>query len=140
MDEFMELAARVEAASGADRELDARIWAVVDPKEHDRQCSFRGMKHAGHVHTKAEKRAHILWAGKLFALAYTASIDAALSLVPEGLVFNIGNDAGCWAHVWKDDPSYDGHPIDGRGASLALALTTACLKARSLPGADEAGR
>lgn len=81
----LSIIAKLESATGPDRELDGMIWKVVDPSEFDRQCSFRGMKYAGHVHTKAEKAAHIARAAGYYSPAYTASLDAALALFAEKL-------------------------------------------------------
>jgi hypothetical protein len=67
-----ELIKRLEAATGPDRELDCRLWcALVDHSDFD---LFRRVV-PGFYQWRA---AH-----------YTASIDAALSLVPEGWFFDI---------------------------------------------------
>lgn len=59
----------------------------------------------------------------------TQSIDAAVTLVPEGHSFNLGNDVRPWAHIWFDVPAYDGKPYEGRAATPALALVAASLRA-----------
>jgi len=64
--------------------------------------------------------------------------SAALTLVPEGMVWNAGNDTPGWAHVWRDSPQYDGRPHDGRSATPALALTAAALRARLAQMGDDA--
>ena len=61
--------------------------------------------------------------------AYTASIDAAMTLVPEGYATNMGNDLENWCNLWLDTTGYDGNPIKGSGANLAIALCIAALKA-----------
>jgi hypothetical protein len=61
----------------------------------------------------------------------TQSIDAAVTLVPDGYSFNLGNDVKPWAHIWFDVPAYDGKPYEGRAATPALALCAAALKARA---------
>ena len=108
----MTLPQRIEAAEGADRALDVAI-----------ALASGGINAIG---------ADILWPSgfRMPCPRYTASLDAALTLVPDGLVFNLGNDASmCWAHVWDDVPEYDGEPYEGRAATPALALCAAALKA-----------
>lgn len=60
---------------------------------------------------------------------YRANISAAIGLLPESLVFNLGNDVGGWAYVWNDTPEYNGEPHEGRAATPALALCAAALRA-----------
>lgn len=62
---------------------------------------------------------------------YVFSLDAALTLVPEGMVTNAGNDVRNWAFVWLDTPDYDGVPYEGRADTLALAIAAAALRARA---------
>ena len=66
------------------------------------------------------------------ALAYTTSLDAALTLVPKEMVFNLGNDVRCWAHVWDDVVNYDGEGSEGRAETPALALAAAAMRVRGL--------
>lgn len=104
-----ELARRCEEASGPDRELDRDIARAVGAKASN-----------GHVN---------------IASRYTASIDAALPLVPEG---------GFWALGWNGPDS--GHPKatasvftvggameKGSGETPALALCAAALRAKQAP-------
>ena len=70
------------------------------------------------------------YSSALRMLAASAYESAALTLVPEGMVWNAGNDTPGWAHVWRDSPQYDGRPHDGRSATPGLALTAAALRAR----------
>lgn len=79
-----ELIAKLEAASGPDRELDGEVWKVAAPEAWERTCSFRGQKYAGHVYTRAKKDVHIKRMAAHHSPAYTASIDAALTVVPDG--------------------------------------------------------
>jgi len=61
------------------------------------------------------------------APAYTLSLDAALTLVPEGCGWTGGS--GRAFHIWK----YTHTAVSeyGNAATPALALTAACLRARS---------
>lgn len=123
-----DLAARCEAASGPDRELDAlafrtfgapvpfqfanKIVALVF--DESEQCWFSPIGDMRIRYTPP---------------AYTASIDAALSLVPEG----------CWAEGSLSSPAaleiHDPMTFDplgqGWAATPALALTSAALRAHA---------
>ena len=117
----VDLIERLEKATGPDRELDGEIWLAADPRLV-----------VLWPHWTAEQRDNMV-------PRYTASIDAALSLVPEH-------------HRWLlDKRPYADHRIDGYrcevyrqahyyattddmphawSATPALALTIAALKAR----------
>lgn len=72
---------RLEKATGPDRELDGAMWLHFDQEALYKCWGVRGMRYAGHVHTKAEKAAHIKRMSEYYAPAYTASLDAAVALV-----------------------------------------------------------
>ena len=98
-DTLAALIERVEQATGPDLELDAAIVASL----------------------------------KLYIIAlmsgvphYTASIDAAVSLVPEGWVWVVGNMGN--AHVYEERTA--GKSVTAEAATPALALTAAALRAR----------
>jgi hypothetical protein len=103
--ELLALAARVEAATGADRELDRRIdhirWPVPQPAYH-LELSLRD---------------------RWDVPAFTSSIDAAASLVP------------ATASTWRLDPRCASICVGrvrwkhGMAATPALALTAAALRA-----------
>lgn len=106
--ELLALALACEKASGPDRELDGSIGMTVQTPGHYRKTP------------------------------YTASLDAAMTLVPEGWPeFSLTSDA---APPWRadlgrhtDDGSYD-HESDmamGRGATAELAVCVAALRARA---------
>lgn len=95
------LIARLEAATGPDRELDIAIWHYLgNPKE----------------------RTPLLWVG-----CYTSSIDAALTLVPEGHDWSIGDVNG---HFGGTPVAYVGNDTARFGETPALSLCIAALKAR----------
>lgn len=112
-----DLADRVEAASGADRELDRTIKEFV-----------------GHAWDYAAE-----WPrdGQPIAFPYTASIDAAITLVPEGYKWKImcSDFDGYLCEIWTDGtPEYE-HV--SRAATPALALTAAALRARAQEKNDD---
>ena len=120
MTDLSELIARIEAASGPDRELDFWISVRVE----------------GTRYTDAELQADIDLVGiegMHIPFAYTASIDAALTLVPEGYFPTIDFVAcRCWI---RDAQGFDmPHGCAyGCGATPALALCAAALRARMNP-------
>jgi hypothetical protein len=111
-----ELAERVEALTGPDREVDCRVWAAfngggfdtfvaVVPNFHDWRAPY-----------------------------YTASIDAAMTLVPEGREWAIGlEDGGAFAHVHR--PSEYAGMVEA--STPALALTAAALRSLASQGGGE---
>ena len=124
MDDLNTLAGRVEAATGPDRELDAAIANAVGA-EHGQKSGWSNGENGDYfVIDECAPR-------------YTASIDAALTLVPDGWsVLSAWNPTGrC-----KCDLS-DG-PMDGQNRTWigsepcptpALALTAAALRAGAKP-------
>ena len=111
-----ELAERVEAVGGADRGLDRAIWLSLGNVEPD------------------------AW-NMSPAPTYTASIDAAMTLVPEGLTeWEIGRStrdprfgqyqARICLLTAEQDPEELGPQAIANGATPALALCAAALRAR----------
>jgi hypothetical protein len=143
-DKFLELVERCEQATGPDRELDASIFKALGAPvpfqffnklvaltfDEAEQCYFAPI---GDMRVRYEPP------------TYTASLDAAMTLVPEGMMFcvtNVGVD-----HPTKPDLSRSsaivGKPDDPKrgyntGATPALALCAAALRARASAMADQA--
>lgn len=108
-----DLLQRLEALSAPCLEADARIEAEMLCQDFDAQ-------------------ADVVSVSDWNSPAYTASIDAAMSLRPEGYAVNMGDDTAlAWAHVWNDAPEYDGKPHEGQSPTLPIALCIAALKARA---------
>ncbi len=138
---MLELADRIEAAEGPCRELDAAIASAVRyfPKDvgfiwqHDLKpnspepgrvecCTSLG---TGGPHYKAP--------------SYTASLDAAMTLVPEGWCVDGMKESRSgpfWAVLrrrkWKPAPYW----VTCKGANLALALSAAAICALASQEAD----
>lgn len=120
---LLELAARVERAEGADRGIDASVWLLAVEKPEP------GDKIDGDMHGR--------WP------AYTASLDAALGLVPEGwrnyqADFSVKNRTHWMLEGPKTKWSLDEGGercagsdwfVSGVAATPALALCAAALKA-----------
>ncbi|WP_286881520.1 hypothetical protein [Sphingomonas sp.] len=138
----MALAERVEAATGPDREIDGSIWWAtrsanviehLDPSGFVRRCIKRDGSAGRALQQFFDSSNPACLARLAFSNAYTASIDAAMTLVPEGLWAegSLGSHVDQRASLEIHAPcTYD--PI-GRAtaATPALALTAAALRARA---------
>ena len=116
---LLELAERCEAATGADRDLDAAIFACIAE-------GLGWMRHSSQ-------------ACRVWASHYTETLDAAIKLVPEGWGWQVsdGGNAGVWSNGPVDAQLVHGMRFpgvlaqaDGKAATPALALTAASLRAR----------
>jgi hypothetical protein len=128
-----DLIARLEAATGPDRELDAMIlaldngWTVLEIGSDLHTAFIRFARPDG---SEFMARCHD---GAYTHLKYTKSVDIAASLVPHGMWWNAqtfhddtGNLFGSAACGERDE---DGALCDG--ATPAIALCIAALKARA---------
>lgn len=132
-----DLLARLEAATGPDRLLDAEIDCAVRfpdlrPAEPD---DFAGKYGYSPGNIKVDT-------GFLMSASYTRSIDAALTLVPDGCGWSAG-----WGQILPDKPmgearitrnahfiGYDANYdviVKANAATPALALCIAALRARA---------
>lgn len=119
----MDLIAKLEAATEGSVELDEGIATVVyGPPEHA-------------VLPGGQRSRMPLWRypnGNLMGSLvppYTTSLDAALTLVPKGFDLEISTHPNVHAEIWvRTSEHRDG---EQRGATPALALTIAALKARA---------
>jgi len=128
--ELLELAERIEAASGPSYVLDCDIWDAIYPGERDERfakLTAKGEPYHGRL-GPADKDGYIKP-----LRAFTASIDSALSLVPEGISWRLdfaraqhGQHAIGSAFV-----IIDGQRYHGDAATPALALCAASLRAQA---------
>lgn len=129
-----ELAARVEAAEGPDRELDGEIakgigWVFNPDTGISGFWRSMWLNPEGHADYRGPPR-------------YTASLDAAMSLVPEGAHWHCGRHSKTGKHP-RTGTTVDGggdayltpknacEPVYTMAATPALALVAACLRARA---------
>ena len=120
-----DLIAKLEAATEGSRELDADIYEAIGCEVVRARKSRRGLNwcYRGHfphgwLAIRWEKMNHL-----------TTSIDAALTLVPEGMFWSI--DSSGSAYICQlDSGGQRGSVRVGDGESPALALCIAALKAR----------
>ena len=120
MSSLSELIARVEKASGQSRELDGLIFKVVFEKPGDVWSDDFGGWH------RQDPDDHCAFEPPP---SFTASIDTALTLVPEGMGFNLQGNTNLFYAVVAGQYS---KPT----TTPALALVAACLKARLLDAAS----
>lgn len=129
-EELLKLAERVEALSGPDREVDSEIDRLTfrGPFE-DRLCGCMGNCLPGHP----------AYDGACVSVPhYTASLDAAMTLVPDvfsgqiWLRFNEGERNKPHAAIWSHDDG-NGKPsrvnVEAKASTPALALCVAALRA-----------
>lgn len=149
MTDLTTLIERVEAASGADRELDCLIWCEVNAIEPEWQgnCLVAGIHGiVGWIDPGKHDRNFSCTAattGPASVPAYSASLDAAMLLVPEGWKLHFLQDtefdnpeARHWSVSLRPrhgrwDGTPQGAEVQAFAATPALALLAACLKARA---------
>lgn len=122
-----DLIERIEAASGPDRELDAQICIAIGLSQDNSIACQDGWC----VGSATNPNPHL-------SPAFSASIDAAMSLIPRptddgNYTFAVGdcheNEYDSWACVTEPPPSSVDHRA--HAATPALALSAAALKARA---------
>ena len=129
---LLELADRVEKATGADRELDGLVFAHMNPDKRVIIGQKPGRFPQDPIYGGP---LDIIWidgfADVLGAPRYTASLDAAMSLVPSGMLWSVEwaghqtRDRIASCTIWKPHM-----PTSiAVAATPALALTAASLRA-----------
>ncbi len=119
-----DLADRVARLTGPDREVDAAIAVAAKVVPHDFEPAFE----PGYWRAMYDNR-H--W----YAPEYTASIDAAMTLVPEGYDYGIYRVSGeCQVEVGAAE-TFQLEQVTA--ATPALALTAAALRARAKGTSDD---
>jgi hypothetical protein len=141
-DKLRALAERVQGLDGPDREVDARIWCALNGKKYAGYFEPFGVTDGRFVaveYTEPPKRTRLVTGGKTgtkHALRFTASLDAAMTLAPEGYAWVVYSDGP----TYRASASIGPHPIGGQimpdefsadGETPALALTAAALLARA---------
>jgi hypothetical protein len=121
------LAARIEAATGPDRELDADIAVFVDGGEIVWLTANGTMEQ--YPARKYQSRNHVGGFGKSPVPAYTASLDAAMMLADnlEDAAVTVTRYATGKGLAQIDFPN--GRQVFGNAATPALALAAAAIRA-----------
>lgn len=122
---LLDLAGRCEQASGEDTTLDHEIRVAVWPEKWAAQVAALKAGVLGPRLTEAD------YPGYLVAKPFTASLDAAMSLVPEGMQWEAGftRFTPHSAKVWLGNGR--GYVDGNSDHSRPLAITAAALKARA---------
>ena len=130
---LLALAAKAEAATAADRELDAEIACVMHPPDR-RRLNFNPLRREV-FHLGLLTPAWVDWDSVAsFHPSPTASLDAAAALVPEGWAWHsamrpwftpVGATGSVWGRFQKSTT------FTADAATPALALTAAALRARA---------
>ena len=135
MDRLIELAKLCEKASGADREIDCLIWCALNGYEptwtgengHVLVAGIEGV--IGWIDPGVHQRnftTNRSTTGLASIPAYTASLDAAMSLASEfGGQLTFFKDGTAKAFLWQPYPL----AVEAKAATPALALCAASLRA-----------
>jgi hypothetical protein len=123
MSELLKLAERCEAATGPDRELDKLIHEALGNCVHRETEYYAVQSDTGFTCKACRKDTYGFTIPK-----YSASLDAAMTLVPEGWAWSLNSGAAgeCFARV---SPKSRLTVVDA--ATPALALCAAALSARA---------
>ena len=133
MTDHEQLAARIEALEGPDRAVDAEIWWLCGPGKKDwpQWAGETAIIACGRIFGQTPHKT-LSWETVGYnGPAYTASLDAAMSLVPEGWRVRDFSD---WEDRWtlwlmNEETCQDVGARAGRGRP-ALALCAAAIRAR----------
>jgi len=138
-EELLALAERCEKATEGSRELDARIWCALNGKRYvGRNAAYaaygRENPRTQVEYTEPPKRTRWVTHEGNHAEPWSTSLDAAMTLVPEGggflLAASVTDAKADCCTTTLGDPGAEWFP-GGRAATPALTLTAACLRARA---------
>lgn len=139
MNALLELVERIEKVEGPDRALDVEIAVAVDwrwPDWEEGESTVRDRVAAHGLEwliDRATNGMNSMWRG---IPAYTASIDAAMTLVPEGAVtFLASQERHSLRWKWELRHGF-GVRSSARAATPALALTAAALRSLAAQGVE----
>jgi len=118
---LLALAERCEQAAGPDRKLDGAVWCAAVG------YSFVKWDGAGVVWRGADGSIHHCPADRV--PRYTASLDAAVRLVPEGCGYDFGKNL--LGYAWGGITMPDHNEVETSAATPALSLCAAALRARA---------
>ena len=124
-----QLAARIEALDGPSREVDAEIYAWVRMSLYGSPEAYPAPSGKGRVVCWYKSGTH----GTTIAPRYTASLDAAMSLVPEGASWEMrwfSGDKKSWITFFPPGDAEDDYFHIYNARTPALALCAAALRAR----------
>jgi hypothetical protein len=134
MTELLRLAELCEKATGPDRELDALIWCALNGKRYRSHNPAYGRADETQVEFTEPPKRTALVSGRGtsgHAKAYTASIDAAMTLVPEGWWRNVldADNGDCMVELEAENPD---RQVYVRAKTWPLAICAAALRALAI--------
>lgn len=123
---------RLAALSGPNGELEAEIWLAVTDGATRNKWSYvhEATGRECGVDETRDKFGHLVSVPR-----FTESIDAAMTLVPEGWIWDLASTGAAWV---MPNGAIDGQIVIGGVERPAIALCIAALRARAQ--ADEAER
>lgn len=130
--ELIALAERVEGLTGPNGDLDGAIYAALNPHMRPIPGNQRRFYDPALTRLNAAREYHVAGA-TAYAPSFTASLDAALGLVPEGWLAGLDIGALRATSVWL---ATDSQSVRVHAPTPALALTAAALRARAAEIAD----
>jgi hypothetical protein len=120
-DKMLALAERCEAATGPDRELDVLIRETLNPVGYRKQDRV--------TYYGEPTGEHVIDGHFVKSPACTASLDAAISLMPRGGHWSYNTMSGRARVTVFPDGDDDTIETQATASTPALALTAACLRA-----------
>lgn len=130
---MLDLIQRVESAKWVDRELDRLIFATFRPEVFENDAEAAQYADPKYIGNSADR----YYLSMIGLPAYTASLDAVMTLLPEGWSVGLGDLRGRDPIVWRahlrdhNDPSPSTRQwVEGHAATPALALLSAILKTK----------
>lgn len=131
MSSLLELAVRCEAATGPDRQTECDIFTALNPEWLPHKTDLGTF-----VNDKSLRDTPYLSRNTKLAPRYTASLDAALTLVPVGVAWCLYSDSSI---EYGPEPEagcmLNGYGLDA--ATPALALCAAALRARASQNGEQ---
>jgi hypothetical protein len=121
------LAEKVEAARAADRELDFDILRATSPTFEDDWFGWEEYR-------RSPSWPKIRDANASMVPPYTASLDAAMTLIGNDCVWGVGNSDDPGPHVFRGTIMPPRGTFTAYAATPALALTAASLRALAQTG------
>jgi hypothetical protein len=147
--DYLDLADRVEAAKGPDRELDCLIWAAATEQQvvwtgADNHLLIIGSAAIGWIDPGEHSRnfgCNRLATGPGSIPAYTASIDAAVTVVPEGWTWSIPGFVKPWwdCRIVRLADGRVSQPLPQPCETPPLAILAAALRAHASRVGDRRG-
>lgn len=128
--DLLALVARLEAAKEGSTALDAIIWQLHDPQAFQ-VCETTALSFSPKGLSEEDKAAQVASRAKRLAPHFTRSVDAALTLVPEGFTVDAricGYDV--WTFVTLTEARQGSAVFTAHKTTAPLALCIAALRAR----------